>query len=186
MIPTEQQESDERLVARFMGNRPDAIATIAGWVRVIAEHRAWGFDTPDDIVQASLLVLVRNLKAGRYRAGNFQGYVRQIARNLCISSYRRQQRRGIEVPLPENGSPANVLDAQSISPDQLTFLRWILENLDDSCRRLITSAYLDGLSRKEIAEQLDISVGAAKVRLFRCLKKAHDLSSGHRYVVDVG
>jgi len=73
-----------------------------------------------------------------------------------------------------------------MSPDQLTLLGWILENLDDTCRRLIISAYLHGLSRKEIAQQLDISVGATKVRLFRCLEKARKVSSGHRDVFDVG
>jgi RNA polymerase sigma-70 factor (ECF subfamily) len=168
-----------RLIADFLADSPAAITTVSGWARAVAVQRAWGFDTPEDIVQSTLLALVRNLRAGRFEGDALRPYVRRIAKNLCVSSYRSRRRHGTEVPLgdgtPGNGDdgPAAVTPvAGGLDAEQRTFLDQVLASLDEPCREIILAAYVEGLDRKEIAEQLGISEGAARVRLFRCLERA--------------
>jgi RNA polymerase sigma-70 factor (ECF subfamily) len=161
----------ERLVAGLLDNRSDAIATVTGWIESVARHRAWGFETADDIVQDAILALLRNLRAGKFMDGNLRSYVRRITKNLCVSSYRKMRVRGAQIPISDEipgGSPGGSRhDAECGS-----MVRRILEMLDEACREIIVLAYHFGLSRREIADRLGITEGAAKVRLFRCLEKA--------------
>lgn len=169
----------DRIVAGFLANETDAIALVAGWARDVARYRAWGFEEPEDLVQEVLLAVVRNLRDERFVAGDLRAYVRRIAKNVCISSYRRARTRGVEAPLDE-GLQATGGDGRSL--ERRAMLTRILASLDDACRRMIAQAYYYGLSRKEIAARWGISVTAAKVRLFRCLEKARMLqnsTAGH-------
>jgi RNA polymerase sigma factor (sigma-70 family) len=165
------------VVAGFLENQPAAVAMMAGWARQVARNKAWGFDSPEDIVQATLLTLVTLLREGRFSGGNLRAYVQRIAKNICVSSYRRAQvRRGmvsleheVEVQAHDAGGYEHDLDGD------LT-LQAILGRLDAVCRRIIEMAYVHGLDRREIAQRLDITVGAARVKLFRCLQRARTLA----------
>jgi len=164
------------LPQRLLANEPGAIATAARWAREITRHHAWGFESPEDVAQETLLALVRNLRDGRFTSGDFRAYVRRIAKNISISSYRRARVRATTIPLEEDMQPAAAgADARV---EHGASVGRILAGLDETCRRLIALAYLYGLSRREIAGRLGISEGAAKVRLFRCLERARASQAG--------
>ncbi len=165
----------DRVIEDFLAGRQEVVAMVAGWAREVARHRAWGFDSPDDIVQATLLGMVGNLRAGRFGGGDLRAYVRRIAKNLCVSSYRRARTRRGEVSLETQESEASVAPAAGLDAERRAALGRILALLDEACRRIIVLAYLHGQSRGEIAQRMGISEGAAKVRLFRCLEKARAL-----------
>ena len=171
MAADPSRESDERLVTASLTGAPEAVSVVSGWARQIATHRAWGFETTEDIVQATLLAVVQNLRAGRFAPGYFQAYVRRIARNQCLTSYRRARVRRRRVSLREETIPSPAGD-QEAEAARRRMLDRILAQLDDDCRRLLVMAYCDELSHREIASRLGISVGAARVRLFRCVVKA--------------
>jgi RNA polymerase sigma-70 factor (ECF subfamily) len=164
--------TDESLVADFLANVPDAVGTIGRWAREVAVHRAWGFETADDVVQATLLAVVRGLRDGRFTGGDLRAWVRRIAKNLCVTSYRRRRVRGTEVPWDVADGTAPELASADPDPARTDLVRKILEGLDEACRRLLDLAYAQGLSRREIARELGISEGAARVRLHRCLERA--------------
>jgi RNA polymerase sigma-70 factor (ECF subfamily) len=171
----------DRIVTGLMASDPDAVEEVAGWARVVAGHHAWGFETPEDIVQDTLLALIRNVRERRFSGGNLRAYVRRVAKNQCISSYRKARTRGVQVPL--NGDAPGV--SKTVSPggedmERSAMAHRILESLDETCRHLITLAYFQGLSRREIAERLGISETAAKVRLFRCIERARAMQAGER------
>jgi len=165
----------EACIADFLEGRPDAVRRVAHWARSVARHHAWGFEGPEDIVQATLLALVRNLRDGRFLGGNLQAYVRRIALNLCVSSYRRKRRRPQEVSL-ESEEGGELPSKEGLDPRQRFFLRRVLGGLDEECRRLILQAYLEGKSRKEMADGAGLSQGTLNVRVFRCLRKARALA----------
>lgn len=175
-----RSKTDDRIIAGFLDGAAEAVGTLAGWARGVTGHRAWGFESPEDIVQATLLALVQNLRGGRFTGGDLRAYVRRIAKNLCITSYRRARSRGTEVALDDAEGPAAAglaaagLAAAGIDAERRALLNRILDGLDEACQRIIGLAYAQGLRRKEIAEHLGISEGAAKVRLFRCLEKARE------------
>ena len=175
MSPAEREGGDKEIIAAFLDNNPKAIGTVARWARAVAEHFAWGFETPEDIVQTTLLVLVRNFREGRFAGDELRAYVRRVAKNTCISSYRRARTRGVQVPVERESRSAPPLANPGMDPERLALLGRVLERLDQACRQIISMAYELGLSRKEIAARLGISEGATKVRLFRCLEKARGI-----------
>lgn len=162
------------VVEGFLDNQPAAVAVLAGWARQVAHHRAWGFESPEDIVQATLLTLVTSLREGRFQGGNLRAYVQRIAKNMCVSSYRRTLVRSGTIPLED---AARLPDPDAGDRERELTLQQILARLDAACRRIIVMAYLQGLDRAEIARRLGINVGSARVKLYRCLATARGFAS---------
>jgi RNA polymerase sigma factor (sigma-70 family) len=167
-------DTGERIVAFLRGDRW-AVDMMAAWARAVAAHEAWGFETPDDIVQATLLALVQNFRRDAFVGGNLRAYVRRIAKNMCVSSYRKLRSRGEHVALegasvtaPESGDRV----------EHRAMLARVMEQMGEECRRIVTLAYVHGYSRGEIAGQLGISVEAARVRLFRCIQSSRLMLNG--------
>lgn len=167
----------DRLIKEFLDGRIDAVKTVAEWARSVAVHRAWGFETPEDVVQATLLALVQNLRDGRFKGGDLRAYVRRIAKNMCITNYRRIKIRGEHVSLDE-GSPPPVSSISTGDVERRVMLDQILTRLSEGCRRIIVLAYLKGYSRKEIGKRLGLSEEAARVKLCRCIQNARALMEG--------
>jgi RNA polymerase sigma-70 factor (ECF subfamily) len=169
----------ETIVEGFLANRPDAVGIVRSWAEGIARHRAWGFDSPEDIVQDAMLVLTRVFRAGGFVPGDLRAYVRRIVKNLCVSSYRKSIVRGRSVD-PGVDRPELVAEESAERMASGAMARRILERMDEPCRRIVVLAYIKGLGRKEIAEALGISETAAKVRIFRCIEKARQGGAGDR------
>jgi RNA polymerase sigma factor (sigma-70 family) len=167
---------DDPIILGFLEGEPNAIRLLTRWAEGVARCHAWGFEAPEDMVQATLLALVQNLRQGRFRGGNLPAYVRRIAKNVCLGAYRKSRVRQGLVPL-ERSDPDSYAANPSPGPDLSSMLDRILQGLDPACRTLIVMAYLRGLRRSEIARQLGISETAAKVRLFRCLARARATQS---------
>ena len=166
-----------KLIEGFLEGEPAAVHTVAGWARSIALHKAWGFDTPEDIVQATLLALVQNLRDGRFKDGNLKAYIRRIAKNMCITNYRRVMARGEHVSLEESTHrPTSRLSGESL--ERRVLLDRILSQLNEGCRQIVLLAYIQGYSRKEIGKRIGISEEAARVKLCRCIQSARDLLNG--------
>ena len=184
MVPTDSRDTrpDGVTAAAFLSEDAHALAAVTGWIRAVARHRAWGFDSPEDLTQEVLLAVLQNLRDGRFREGNLKHYVRRIAKNICVSRYRRARLRRAETSLeqripskadaPER-TPGASVDEQVI--DQMSVAA-ILASLEEGCRRLIQLAYYERLPRREIAHRLGISETAAKVRLFRCMERARQFA----------
>ena len=164
----------------FQEGRPDAVREVTAWMKSAIAFRVWGFESPGDIVQASLLALLGNLKAGSYAGGDFRAYVRHIAKNICVSASRRARTRGIQVPIDAE-TPGHEVQAPDTDVESRALLFRILDRLDGSSREILSLAYLEGLSRSEIGERLGISEGTARVRLFRGLTKARALVEKHHH-----
>jgi len=166
----EDGETD-RLIGEFLDGRLEAVRTVADWAKSVAAHRAWGFETPEDVVQATLLALVQNLREGRFKGGNLRAYVRRIAKNMCVTNYRKIRSRGEHISLDESTHrPPARLSSDDV--ERRALLNEILGRLDESCRQVLLLAYVQGFSRKEIGERLQISEEAARVKLFRCIRNA--------------
>ena len=94
MSSSEPAAANDRVIGGFLNNDPEAVRHVAEWAREVAEYNAWGFETPEDIVQTTLLALLENLRRGDFDGGNARAYVRRIAKNQCISAYRRARTHG--------------------------------------------------------------------------------------------
>jgi RNA polymerase sigma-70 factor (ECF subfamily) len=171
-------EDDEgmRLARAFLAGRVEAVRAVADWARPIATHNVWGFEMPEDVVQAALVAMVQNLRAGRFKGGNLRAYVRRITKNLCITNYRRARAHGVHVAL-EDEAPAPASSSSGEEIEQRALLDRILARLDETCRQIVLMAYLHGYSRREIGSHLGITEEAARVRLYRCVQNARAMLS---------
>lgn len=99
-----------------------------------------------------------------------------IARNRALDEVRRARPRiddkatAVEMIADTGTSPLDRL----VSNDDLSRLERCLEKLEDVRRTAVRLAYLDGLSRKELADRLDMPVGTIKTWLHRSLKELKD------------
>ena len=129
----------------------------------------------EDLVQD---VFVRILKyRGTYRDdGRFETWLFRIARNARADYFRRAA--------PLDSLPDSMLDQPADGPGpaaqlemdrDVARLRKALLKLRDDRRELIVLARYQGLRHEQIAELLDIEVGAVKVRLHRAIAELRDV-----------
>jgi RNA polymerase sigma factor (sigma-70 family) len=129
----------------------------------------------EDLVQD---VFVRILKyRGTYRdEGRFDTWLFRIARNARADYFRRA--------VPVDALPDSMLEQASDTPGpaaqlemdrDVARLRKALLQLRDDRRELIVLARYQGLRHDQIAELLEIDVGAVKVRLHRAIAELRDV-----------
>jgi RNA polymerase sigma factor (sigma-70 family) len=167
----------EALAKRYLDGDPESIRTVADWARVVIAHSVWGFENVEDIVQATLLALVQNLREGRFSGGNLRAYVRRIAKNMCISHYRKIQSRGRHVSIDESGQLSSYSRPGAVV-EHRNMIDWIFKRLNEACRKIILLAYVQGYSRREISKRLGITEETTRVRLHRCISSARGLLKG--------
>lgn len=100
-----------------------------------------------------------------------------IVRNLCIDELRRRQSR----PASSGGVDEEILQAVPDQNSDVDSLAWANErrriitdalvDLPADQRRVIELAYFNGLSQREIAEQLNDPLGTVKTRTRLALQK---------------
>jgi RNA polymerase sigma factor (sigma-70 family) len=128
----------------------------------------------EDMVQEAF---TRVLKYARtFREGtNFRAWMFRVARNVCNDHYRKHRR---ETPLeePEKRVSEEPLVAETLEHEEdLGRLRVALEQLPEDRRELLILSRFERRKYDEIAQLLDCSVGAVKVRVHRAMKQLRDI-----------
>jgi RNA polymerase sigma-70 factor (ECF subfamily) len=126
-----------------------------------------------DIVQETFLRLYQKLDAYE-REKNFQAWLLQITKNLCIDYYRKHYSRRRELESDKSLDELNLAAADSPSNPTSSDLRQVfsrgLEKLSGRQRLIFMMKHYNGLEYKEIAEVLDISVGTVKSLHFKAIQ----------------
>ncbi len=130
-----------------------------------------------DIVQETFLRLYQ--KAGMFHAEkNFQTWLLQITKNLCIDYYRknycRNKNQQSDQNIEEIKEPSsNSYDSHAFSDIKKGFTE-CLDQLTDKQRLIFVMKHYNNLEYKEIAQILRISVGTVKSLHF---KAVHNLKA---------
>lgn len=124
----------------------------------------------EEVLQDVYVSVWRN--AGRFEPGRASPitWLAVLARNRAIDRIRG--RKPAAASLEEAGDPASSdLDALEIleQADDRKQLHGCLEQLDESPRRAVVSAFLDGSTHSEIAVREDVPLGTMKSRIRRAL-----------------
>jgi RNA polymerase sigma-70 factor (ECF subfamily) len=133
-----------------------------------------------DIVQETFLRL--HQKIDSYQEGkNFQGWMMQIAKNLCVDYYRKHYHRKKEL---ETGTPLDTLNVQADSPGgngESRELKEILircvDQLAERQRLIFVMRHFNHLKNDEIAQVLNISLGTVKSLHFKAVQNLRSLMS---------
>jgi RNA polymerase sigma-70 factor (ECF subfamily) len=146
----------------------DPIVRCAPRVRLIASRLTADPDEAKDVVQETLIRLTSAL--GRYRRGNFNGWLYRVTRNVFLDRHRRRSRRR-ETPWSDvklvRASPSNVVEDAADRADIQLAVRAAIIRLPKVLRAPIVLRDIQGLSYQEISTVLDISNGTVRSRIHR-------------------
>jgi RNA polymerase sigma-70 factor, ECF subfamily len=131
-----------------------------------------------DVVQDAYLRAWRGI--GKFRGeAQFSTWMYRITANAAATHVRKRRRHRTE-PIDETFEPADTRPEvqpalQAESADSLERIARAVDELPPKLRSLVVLKDVYGLSHEAIAEELGISVPAAKVRLHRARRKLRDL-----------
>ena len=131
-----------------------------------------------DIVQETFLRLYQ--KVNTYQPErNFQNWLLQIAKNLCIDYYRKHYGKNKdfkrEKSLEELNTPVADNDISQNSSDLKDIFTVCLERLTERQRMIFVMRHYNNLDYNEIAQILNISLGTVKSLHFKAVKNLRGL-----------
>jgi len=131
----------------------------------------------EDLTSEVFLKAVRQLEPTRDDA-SVQAWLYQVARTT-LADYWRRRNRTPEAPLGYLDVPE--ASGAAAAPDQFAtqLALWLLDQLSDRYREVLTLRFLKGYSIKETAREMGITENHAKVLQFRAVQKAAALGQEH-------
>jgi len=145
-----------------------------------AERMTGRPDDAADVVQQAFIKGYRSLDSCRNpeRVG---GWLFRIAVNLCKDQLKGRAKR--EVPLESTEPLRATRDLPEEGAERAEIREEIyraLESLSDEQREAFVLKHVEGWSYEEMAEQLDVSVPALKMRVHRAREQLQDLLEHYR------
>jgi RNA polymerase sigma factor (sigma-70 family) len=129
-------------------------------------HQLGSREEAEDAVQSTFLNAFRGLRRGVVPELE-SAWLFKIAHNVCLSRQRSAWRRGkIESPA-DFELVEELLPAPSRRTDELIGLEDVLAQMPETQRRAILLREWQGLSYREIADELELSQGAVETLIFR-------------------
>jgi len=155
----------------------DAVVYMAE-LQNIACHLTQNHRDAEDLVQEVMLKALKNFH--RFENGtNCKAWLCTILRNTFINNYRKVVRRPKSVALIEGLSPSSRRRSLPVEPAEVSSTApWFSEMIDDDVkhaldvlpsdfRKVLLLASIEGLSYKEIAQNLCLPLGTVMSRLHR-------------------
>ena len=125
-----------------------------------------------DLVQETFLKLYQKIDSFR-RGHNFEAWLVQISRNLCIDYYRKNMSRRRELESEKTVEELNVPDGRAQGGEQAQDLKDILsrcvDKLAERQRTIFIMRHYNQLKNEEIAQALGISLGTVKSLHFKAV-----------------
>ena len=140
--------------------------------RFIASRVKNGADV-EDILQEVFIKIHRGLDRLEDPA-RLHAWVYQITRNAIIDHYRQGEQK-VEIPSELPDVIAEEGASEDAEAEVATWLRSMAEDLPEKYREALLLTDIEGLTQKELAERLDISLSGAKSRVQRAREKLKDV-----------
>ena len=159
---------------------------IAGFIRGMLHDEA----RAEDVSQEAFFSALRRMRSTDTEI-NFKPWIYQIARNAAIDSYRRNS-HAVEVSMDADdglrasdrhrlvgidGGP----DAALVTKERLNHLQSAFDELSDVHTKVLVMRELEGMSYREIGDELDLTRPAVESALFRARRR---LESEYEEIAD--
>lgn len=132
----------------------------------------------EDVVQETMIRAWQNRTQFRGEA-SVKTWILRIARNAAIDQLRRQRDQAMDpqefTATPETKNSRFDPESAVEELDVTTSLRHALDQLDDLTRSMIILREIEGLSYKDIAEALNVSLPNVKTRISRGRQQLQDV-----------
>jgi RNA polymerase sigma-70 factor (ECF subfamily) len=150
-----------------------------GFVFSVARRIVRDDDEAQDVTQEALLIA--HLRRAQFRGdASYRTWLYRIAASCALTSLRK--RRSTRRTVDAFADQTTLAPSHEAPPDELLDRRRERERLDDAIRALdpmyrsvLELRVHDDCSEQEIAEALDLSVSAVKVRAFRARNMLRDV-----------
>jgi RNA polymerase sigma-70 factor (ECF subfamily) len=152
-----EKQQFEHLVARYQQ------ALYRHAVAMVLDH-----DAAADMVQDAFVRAYLNLRECRDRS-RFRAWLFRTLRNRCLDHLKDARRRNVrlddmaEPPIDEADGPAALAERSQ----QWSSIMHALAELPPALREAFVMHYIDGVPYETMAELLDVSVSALKMRVLR-------------------
>lgn len=137
-------------------------------------YRVGDRQAAEDLTTEVFLRMLEHLEGYRMQGTPFQAWLFQIARNLAVDYFRKQNVRNhlsLEPTMPANGDSPDTVAARSLTNDRL---RRALQQLTEGQSDVIVLRFIAGMSIAEVAETLEKSESAVKSLQARGLDALHN------------
>jgi RNA polymerase sigma-70 factor, ECF subfamily len=181
-------QSDEQIMSAIAAGDQQAYATaVRLHSRAIAAYafRMLGNEAEtQDVAQETFLRLWLHAARWDGRKASLSTWLHRIAHNLCIDALRRQRTESLAdadaVEAPETASAAQLLDQAAA----VQVLREGLSSLPERQRSALLLSHYQGLSNRDIADILSISVDATESLLARARRTLKSSLRSNRAITD--
>ncbi|MEA2006224.1 MAG: RNA polymerase sigma factor [Acidobacteriota bacterium] len=133
-----------------------------------------------DIVQETFLRLYQKVNLFK-KEKNFQNWLLQIAKNLCIDHYRKNYKRNKEWGWKEDIDEAHLIDYKELdchrSKDLKLIISICLKKLPERQRMVFLMKHYNNLHYREIAQIMKIALGTVKSLHFKAAQNLRVLMS---------
>ena len=159
------------MIYRFIGKRPAEDSFAADLLGALPRLRRYAIalvgdrTLADDLVQDCVERALKN-RAALKDARKLFGWLRTIVHNLYMDALREKRSRGTTVDLDEMANSLNASVAPNDRTMTLDFVR-AMDGLSADHRQILLLIGVEGLSYREIADELDIPIGTVMSRLAR-------------------
>ncbi len=184
---TSPLDLEQHLMLRFQRGDEHAFEQLYGRIRDPVHRYAWRMlGEAQAAEEATQEILLRVYRARhRYRpTARFRTWLYRIATNYCLNERDRAWRR--HESLTSDGAELQAVGAVALDTrartDAMALQRAFqaaLAQLPERQRAAVVLARWEGFTMKELAESLEISVGAAKVLLHRARARLEELLRPH-------
>jgi len=157
------------------------LISMQSYLQYFAKKLTMNEEDANDLVQET------NYKALLFREKyvhhtNFKAWLFTIMKNIFINNYRRNKKAKTFIDTTENLHHIHQhIDAFPVAPDselREKEVRRAVDTLEDD-HRIPFEMHTQGFKYKEIADELDISIGTVKSRIFFGRKKLMDRLEGY-------
>jgi RNA polymerase sigma-70 factor (ECF subfamily) len=168
----EVANDDDALVARCCAGEREAFRVLVDRHQRVIYSLAFGMlGNAEEATDAAQETFVRAYASlHRYKPnGHFGAWLRRIAVNLCLNQKRRPPTVSLDDVEEEScadDDPARIVLAKA----QAQAVRRAMGGLPPEYRAVVVLRYLDGLSYRDIAQSLGVSVPTVETRLHRAKK----------------
>ncbi len=130
----------------------------------------------EDIMITAFMKVFTNLKHFEHK-GSFEGWVRRIMINECISYIRVQKKINFIEDEYYTEEGFNNIDS-NLNVEEIQFL---IDSLPDGCRMIFNLYVVEGYKHQEIAAMLFINEGTSKSQLSHARKMLKEKMSNKNY-----
>ena len=155
----------------FLSGDPSAVGEVCLAVQLAVQAFRFADEALNrDLAQEAVTRVFLNLRTGRFRGeSSLRTYAGRVARYACLEHLRRKRHEiALDVESVPSGSRWSQPEESLFRAEEHVRNLEAFASLPREGRELLRMVFIDGLSHKEIALRLGISVGAIKTRVHRC------------------